>query len=130
VSDTQVRLDKWLWAARFYKTRSIAAEAVDSGKVKLNGERPKSAKQPRIGDQLEIRVGPYAYTVKVTGLSDKRGPASEAAKLYQETEESAKRRGELREELRANAAAGIFPTGRPTKRQRRQLEDLRRSWEE
>lgn len=81
----RLRIDKWLWAARFFKTRSLAAEAVEGGKAHLNGVRVKPAKAASIGDTLEIRIGPFQFTVVVCGLSPRRGPASEAAKLYQET---------------------------------------------
>jgi ribosome-associated heat shock protein Hsp15 len=116
-----LRLDKWLWAARFFKTRSLAVQAVDSGKVKLNGERPKPAKAVHVGNELEIRVGPYTFQIVVRGLSDRRGPASEAAKLYEESEPSKQQRQLLAAQLRANAAQGIFYKGRPTKKNRRQL---------
>ncbi len=119
-----VRLDKWLWAARFYKTRSQAAEAIAGGKVKLNGENAKPSKSPRPGDRLSLRIGPYVYDVGVQALSERRGPASAAQQLYQETEESLTARAALREQLRANAAVGIIGRGRPTKRERRQFEEL------
>ncbi|HYJ19464.1 MAG TPA: RNA-binding S4 domain-containing protein, partial [Burkholderiales bacterium] len=82
---TRVRVDKWLWAARFYKTRGLSAEAVDGGKVQVNGERVKPAKTLKTGDVLVIRNGPYVWEITVLAMSDRRGPAPEAAKLYQET---------------------------------------------
>jgi ribosome-associated heat shock protein Hsp15 len=130
MSEESVRLDKWLWAARFFKTRSLAADAVDSGKVKLNGERTKPAKAPKLGDRLEIRAGQFAFVVTVSGLNDRRGSATIAHQLYVESEESKAAREQLRGELRANAAAGIFYKGRPTKKVRRQIEGWRQRGEE
>lgn len=120
-----MRLDKWLWAARFLKTRSMAADAVESGKVKVNDERSKPAKLLKVGDRLAIRVGPFSHAVTVLGLSDRRGPSTEAQKLYVESEESLLARQRLRDELRANTAVGIFAKGRPTKRERRKLEEFK-----
>src|SRR5688572_31043484 len=84
----KVRLDKWLWAARFFKTRALAAEAVEGGKVQLNGDRPKRGRTLQVGDELRIRLGPYEHVVTVRALSDRRGPATQAAGLYQETDAS------------------------------------------
>ena len=120
----RIRIDKWLWAARFYKTRSLAAQAVDGGKARLNGERVKPAKEVRIGDSLTIRAGELEWQVEVLALSERRGPASEASKLYAEGEESRGRR-ELMLAMR-KAGPQIAGEGRPTKRDRRQLERFRR----
>ena len=116
----KLRIDKWLWAARFYKTRSLAADAVEGGKVTLQGARLKPAKAVGIGDRLEIRVGKFSYEVEVLGLSGKRGGAPDAQKLYRETEASRARREEIAAQLRAQPQ----PTfkGRPTKRDRRDIE--------
>jgi ribosome-associated heat shock protein Hsp15 len=122
----RTRVDKWLWAARFYKTRSIAADAVDSGKVLVNGARVKPAKSLKPGDALLIRVPGADYTVLVQTLSDRRGPATEAVKLYSETEESKRRREEAKL-TRVAPEPTIFIRGRPTKRTRRQLDRLRHS---
>src|SRR5574340_295217 len=100
-AENKVRLDKWLWAARFFKTRSLASQAVDGGKVHCNGERVKPARAVRAGDELRIRQGPYEITVLVRALSERRGPASEAALLYEETPESVAARAALKEQLRA-----------------------------
>ena len=86
------RIDKWLWAARFFKTRSLAAEAVTGGKIDVNGARTKSSRIMRIGDQLSIRRGPYEWTVVVKGVAKLRGPAAEAQLLYEETEDSIRKR--------------------------------------
>ena len=117
----RVRIDKWLWAARFYKTRSLAVRAVEGGKVKLNGERVKPAKEVKAGDELELRSGELRWLVEVCGVALKRGPAAEAALLYAENEESRARR----EHMIAMRRAGPHPAhdthGRPTKRDRRMI---------
>src|SRR5690348_15472461 len=100
LGDEDVRLDKWLWAARFFKTRSLATEAVDGGKVELNGLRPKPSKVLKVGDQLRIRLGPFIHAVTVRALSARRGPASAAALLYEESPESVATREKLREQHR------------------------------
>jgi ribosome-associated heat shock protein Hsp15 len=116
-----LRIDKWLWAARFFKTRSIATAAVESGKIKLNGERPKPAKAIKIGDPLEVRSGPFVFAITVLALSDRRGPAVEAAKLYSESDVSRAARQILAEQLRANAPFAPLMRGRPTKKARRDI---------
>ncbi|HEX9781652.1 MAG TPA: RNA-binding S4 domain-containing protein [Opitutaceae bacterium] len=120
-----MRLDKWLWAARFFKTRSLAQQAVEGGKVKLNGERTKPAKELRMGDELRVHVGTYEWVVRVAQLSDKRGPAAVARTLYEEDEESRVRRTEQIALRRVAADPGSDRRGRPTKRDRRQLERWR-----
>lgn len=115
----KLRIDKWLWAARFFKTRSLAADAVDGGKVTMNGTRLKPAKAVAVGDLLEIRVGKFHYEVEVLALSGKRGPAPEAQKLYRETEDSRARREAIAAELRAQPQPAF--KGRPTKRDRRKI---------
>jgi ribosome-associated heat shock protein Hsp15 len=122
--DDKLRIDKWLWAARFYKTRSLAADAVDAGKALVNGQRVKPAKALKLGDELAVRAHGTEYTVRVRGLSDRRGPAAEAAKLYEETEESRRKREEARLTRVVLEPAAIL-RGRPTKRARRQLQKLR-----
>jgi ribosome-associated heat shock protein Hsp15 len=122
-----VRLDKWLWAARFFKTRSLAQQAVEGGKVKLNGERTKPAKELRIGDQLAIHIGAYEWLVRVAQLSDKRGPAARARTLYEEDETSRTQRAEQVALRRFAGESGGERRGRPTKRERRQLERWRDS---
>ena len=122
-SDTQevVRLDKWLWAARFFKTRSLATEAVNGGKIELNGLRPKPSKDVKIGDQLRIRVGPFVHALTVRALSDRRGPAAAAALLFEESEESIAARERLREQHRLAPTAQYEEGGRPTKKDRRTM---------
>jgi ribosome-associated heat shock protein Hsp15 len=122
----KLRIDKWLWAARFYKTRSIAADAVEAGKVLLNGLRVKPAKVLKLGDELLICVPGAEYTVHVQALSARRGPASVAARLYIETEDSRRKREEAKL-LRIAPEPSAFIRGRPTKRARRRLERFRRS---
>ncbi|PHV19345.1 RNA-binding protein S4 [Janthinobacterium sp. BJB446] len=118
---TTVRLDKWLWAARFFKTRSLASEAVDTGKVKVGGERVKPARSVRVGDELAIDNGAETWEVAVLGLSDKRGSAPVARLLYGETPASIARREQLAEERKLFREPGTTIKGRPTKRDRRQL---------
>jgi ribosome-associated heat shock protein Hsp15 len=119
-----MRLDKWLWAARFFKTRGLAQRAIAAGQVKLNDERVKPAHEVKEGFALSIRVGDHEWKVKVAGLSEKRGAAEAARKLYEETEASKAER-ERRRDLRGHEpAAGI--KGRPTKRDRRLIEKLYR----
>src|SRR6478672_7534759 len=122
----RVRLDKWLWAARFFKTRSLAAEAVTGGKVTMRGDRVKPARPLQVGDELSIRLGPYEHVVRVRELSARRGPATVAATLYEETTESLAARTKLAEQLRMAPAALVYEEkGRPTKRDRREIERLR-----
>ena len=116
-----VRLDKWLWAARFFKTRSLATEAVDRGKVTVNGDRVKPARSVRIGDVLEIDNGSDQWEVDVMGLSDVRAAAPIARNLYEETDVSVARRAALAENRRLFREPSADFKGRPTKRDRRQI---------
>ena len=120
-----VRLDKWLWAARFYKTRAVSVEAVKGGKVRVNGKRVKPAYSMSLGDELLIRRGLERFEVKVLELSDKRRSAKEAVKLYQESEQSIAKREEDKELRRLNNDSLSRPTRRPTKRDRRKLSQLK-----
>ena len=120
-SNQRVRVDKWLWAARFYKTRSLSAEAVEGGKVQVNGERVKPAKVLKPGDAVSVRNGPYAWEIIVLALSERRGSAAEAAKLYSESDESRKAREEKSALLKSERQSNPFPGGRPTKKARRQI---------
>ena len=120
-----VRLDKWLWAARFFKTRSAAQQAIEGAKVKLNGEHTKPAKALKAGDELLIHIGAYEWTVRVIQLSEHRGPATVARTLYAESGESqAKRALEVERRRRFNEPASTLK-GRPTKRDRRVLDSWR-----
>lgn len=120
-----VRIDKWLWAARFFKTRSLAAQAVGGGKVQVNGARVKPARAIKAGDVLEIHKDGFEFRVTVLGLSERRGPAAVAQTLYQESEDSAQRRELLREQHRLAAASTPRPRTKPDKKARRQLRDLK-----
>ena len=118
---SRVRIDKWLWAARFYKTRALSADAVEGGKVQVNGERVKPAKALKRGDALVIHNGPYVWEITVLAMSERRGPAPEAAKLYEEAPESRKAREQVAATIKAENQSNPFPRGRPTKKQRRQI---------
>ncbi|WP_040260219.1 MULTISPECIES: RNA-binding S4 domain-containing protein [Pseudomonas] len=122
--DDKVRLDKWLWAARFFKTRALAKAAIESGKVHCRGERCKPGKEPRIGDEYQVRTGFDERTVVVKALSDVRRGAPEAQQLYAETEQSIARR-EQAAAMRKAGALGVSSDGKPTKKQRRQLFQFR-----
>jgi ribosome-associated heat shock protein Hsp15 len=120
-----VRVDKWLWAARLAKTRALAAEAVKGGRVEINGQRVKPSKEVRPGDEIEITSGPYRRVVIIQALAERRGPAREAALLYQETPESVSAREELAAQRRLEAVPRPQPGGRPTKRDRRRMQTRR-----
>jgi ribosome-associated heat shock protein Hsp15 len=117
-----VRLDKWLWAARFFKTRALAREAVSGGKVHLNGQRAKPSRNVKIGDSIDISRGHFRYEITVDAVSDRRGPAREAAKLFTESEESVEKRTAIAQELALRRrAAPVPPASRPDKRSRRRI---------
>lgn len=122
-SNDKVRLDKWLWAARFFKTRSLAGEEIDKGRVKVNGQVAKASREPKVGDEIELRAGFDHKTVRVKALSNARGPAPQAALLYEETAQSLLARSQAAEQRRlAPEPSHSLERGRPTKRDRRQLE--------
>ena len=123
-----MRIDKWLWAARFFKTRTLAAQAIEAGHVSVNGERAKAAKMVKPGDRVVVRRPPFEHAVVVKGLSERRGPASEAALLYAETEESRARRTVLAAEMKSLPSPRF--KGRPTKKTRRDYEKWLRSSDE
>lgn len=123
--EERTRLDKWLWAARFYKTRSLAVDAIAGGKVQVNGDRVKRAKTLQLNDEIRIRQGPYEYQVVVRGLSERRGPASEAVLLYEETPGSKAARDVLSIQLKTLNAAFVPERGRPTKKDRREIDRLK-----
>ena len=124
-SSERVRLDKWLWAARFFKTRALAVDAIDGGKVEVNDARVKRAKMVQVGDEIRVRQTPFEHVVIVRGISDRRGPASVAATLYEETAASRTKREALATQIRS-MPADDWESGRPTKRDRREIERFKR----
>lgn len=122
-----MRLDKWLWAARFFKTRSLATDAVDGGKVKLNGAAAKPARDVKSGDHLQIRAGDQDWEVTIQGINEQRRPAAEARLLYEETLNSQQQRAQEAELRKLAPVPAPEQKGRPTKRDRRQLHRLRES---
>lgn len=116
-----VRIDKWLWAARFFKTRGLATDAVDGGKVKLNGQRVKPAKEVRVGDTLEVHIGEYVWELAVRALADRRGSAEVARTLYEESAASQARRQAQSAERKLQVEPAAALHGRPTKRDRRAM---------
>jgi ribosome-associated heat shock protein Hsp15 len=124
-----IRIDKWLWAARFFKTRSLAAEAVAGGKVEVSGARAKPSRIVRPGDQISIRRGPYEWTVTVKELSRQRGPASEAQDMYVETDESRRKREATAAQLRLERPPDLELPGRPSKKDRRAIQRFtKKNW--
>ncbi len=124
-SEHRIRVDKWLWAARFYKTRSLAAEAVVGGKVQVNGERVKRAKLLQVNDEVRLRQGPYETAILVRRISERRGPATEAATLYEETADSRRAREAMSTQLKSMPVATPYDKGRPTKKDRREYDRFR-----
>jgi ribosome-associated heat shock protein Hsp15 len=122
----RMRADKWLWAARFYKTRSLAMQAINGGKVHLNGERIKAARRVCRGDRLTIQKGPYRFSITVDELSARRGPATEARTLYTESQQSASERQALYAERKLQGHDPKVRARRPDKRARRRLRELKR----
>ena len=128
-NNESIRIDKWLWAARFFKTRSLAAEAVTGGKIDVNGARAKPSRIMRVGDKLSIRRGPYEWTVVVKGLAKLRGPAPEAQLLYEETAESIRKRELASAQLKLERPPEFHSPGRPSKKDRRAvLRFTKRGW--
>jgi ribosome-associated heat shock protein Hsp15 len=119
--DEEFRLDKWLWAARFFKTRGLAAEAIDGGRVDVNGDRAKRSRRLQPGDKVRIQLGPYQHLVVVKGLSNRRGPASVAATMYEETEASRTARETLSIQMKTAHTAFQYEKGKPNKKERRTL---------
>jgi ribosome-associated heat shock protein Hsp15 len=120
----RLRIDKWLWAARFYRTRSLAAAAVEAGQVRVGGERVKPSRAVHAGETIEVRKAGLGWTVEVTGIADRRGTATDAAQLYREGEDSRAARDDEVARRRAAAASAPQVPGRPTKRDRRKLLDF------
>jgi ribosome-associated heat shock protein Hsp15 len=121
----KVRLDKWLWAARFFKTRALAAEAIDGGKVDVNGDRAKRAKLLQAGDSVRLRQGPVEWQLTVKDVSERRGSAEIARRLYDETEEGRRKREVVQEQLRHMPTAFAYGDSRPGKHERRALRRLK-----
>lgn len=121
----KVRIDKWLWAARFYKTRSLAKTAIDGGKVQVDGQKPKASKEIVVGQAISLRQGWDEKQVEVMALSDRRGPAPVAQQLYQETEESISKRESEAEQRKVLRGLDLTPENRPSKKQRRQIHRFR-----
>ena len=125
----RLRIDKWLWAARFYKTRSLAVEEIDRGRVEINGQETKPAREVKVGDTVAIRRDGMTRTVVVKGLSGARGPAPVAQQLYEETPDSIRERERFAEQRRyAREPSLSIEHGRPTKRGRRDLDEAQRGW--
>ena len=122
---TAVRLDKWLWTARFFKTRALAAESIDAGRVEVNDERAKRSRHIATGDRIRVRKPPFEQVVVVLGMSETRGPASVAQGLYEETAESRKARDELAQQMRAIGPPVFREQGRPSKKERRSIDRWR-----
>jgi ribosome-associated heat shock protein Hsp15 len=123
-----VRIDKWLWAARFFKTRGLATDAVDGGKVEVNGQRAKPSKAIKPGDEVRLRLAPYEYILTVRGLAERRGPASAVAGLYEEDAGGKARREKLAEQIRLDHRSVTPGEGKPSKKDRRDLGRLKGRW--
>ncbi len=131
VAMEKMRIDKWLWAARFYKTRSLASEDIDKGRIEVNGQTAKPSREVKPGDTVQVRQGAVQRSVVIAGLSAQRGPAPVAQLLYQETADSIEQRAKQALQQRyAREPALSQETGRPTKRDRRELEQARHGWDE
>ena len=119
------RIDKWLWVARFYKTRGLSAAAIDAGKIEVNGERAKRSRIVQSGDRVRIRMGPYEHVVTIRGVSEQRGSAPIAQALYEEDPESKKAREAMAAHVRAMNASTGYESGRPTKKDRRDISRIK-----
>lgn len=125
----EMRLDKWLWAARFFKTRALAQRHIELGRVLVNGQRVKNSKQISVGDTVHLTLNALPYELTVLGLNHQRRPAPEARLLYRENEQVATAREQQRLLNQASAITAAYPDGRPTKRDRRMLDKVKRQWE-
>ena len=121
------RLDKWLWAARIFKTRQLAVKAINGGHVEVNGQRAKPSKPARVGDEILVRKGPYTFSLVIDGLSDRRGPPRVAQTLYTESEESVNERERLSRELKSRASQVLYDAGRPDPRTQREARARKRA---
>ena len=127
----RLRIDKWLWAARFYKTRSLAVDEITLGRIEINGQAAKPSREVRVGDTVSVRRDALTRTVVVRGLSGQRGPAPVAQQLYEETPDSLRAREQAAQQRRyAPEPAHAIEHGRPTKRGRRELDQVRRDWDD
>jgi len=124
MNEASIRLDKWLWAARFFKTRAQASAAIAGGKVQLNGTRAKPAKPVQVGDELRVRIGPYDWCITVRAITERRGSARDAQLLYDESPEGRAARERLADAHKIAPAPAFEGKGRPTKKQRREIERL------
>lgn len=129
-STTSMRLDKWLWAARFFKTRALAQKHIELGRVLVNGAKVKNSKNIQVGDCIDLTLNSLPYKIEVQQLNHMRRPASEARLLYKEDENVATKRAELKTLNQASQISAAYPDGRPTKRDRRALDKVKRHWED
>lgn len=129
-STNSMRLDKWLWAARFFKTRALAQKHIELGRVLVNGTKVKNSKNIQVGDSIDLTLNSLPYKIEVQQLNHMRRPASEARLLYSEDESVATKRAELKAFKQASQISAAYPDGRPTKRDRRALDKVKRHWED
>lgn len=129
-STNSMRLDKWLWAARFFKTRALAQKHIELGRVLVNGAKVKNSKNIQVGDSIDLTLNSLPYKIEVQQLNHMRRPASEARLLYIEDESVATKRAELKALKQASQISAAYPDGRPTKRDRRALDKVKRHWED
>lgn len=129
-TDNAMRLDKWLWVARFFKTRALAQKHIELGRVQVNGQKVKNSKNIQIGDEIDLVLNSLPYKIKVLQLNHMRRPASEAQQLYTEDEATAIKRSEQKALAQASRISAAYPDGRPTKRDRRSLDKVKRQWQE
>lgn len=130
ISTTSMRLDKWLWAARFFKTRALAQKHIELGRVQVNGTKVKNSKNIQIGDIIDLTLNSLPYKIQVQQLNQMRRPAPEARLLYSEDSSIAAKREQMKALNQASQISAAYPDGRPTKRDRRALDKVKRQWEE
>ncbi|KDN14079.1 RNA-binding S4 domain-containing protein [Snodgrassella communis] len=130
ISTTSMRLDKWLWAARFFKTRALAQKHIELGRVQVNGAKVKNSKNIQIGDIIDLTLNSLPYKIQVQQLNQMRRPAPEARLLYSEDSSIAAKREQMKALNQASQISAAYPDGRPTKRDRRALDKVKRQWEE
>ncbi|MCO6506619.1 MAG: RNA-binding S4 domain-containing protein [Snodgrassella sp.] len=130
INTTSMRLDKWLWAARFFKTRALAQKHIELGRVQVNGAKVKNSKNIQIGDIIDLTLNSLPYKIQVQQLNQMRRPAPEARLLYSEDSSIAAKREQMKALNQASQISAAYPDGRPTKRDRRALDKVKRQWEE